>query len=262
MTSPTPTSQAVMPVLFLAHGAPPLLDDTGWIAELAAWSKALPRPRAIVVVSAHWEERPLALGATRPVPLIYDFYGFPERFYQLTYRAPGAPDVAQRIREILATAKIACVDQPDRGLDHGSYIPLMCMYPAADIPVLQISLPSEAPEELFAVGRALAPLGREGVLLIGSGFLTHNLRALRLRNTPAWASEFDAWSADVLARRDLDALLDYRSRAPGVGESLPTHEHFVPVIVAAGASGESPVSFPITGFWFGGAMTRRSVQFG
>ncbi|HEX7842646.1 MAG TPA: class III extradiol ring-cleavage dioxygenase [Kofleriaceae bacterium] len=264
MTSPTSTStsQPAMPVLFLAHGAPPLLDDTGWIAELAAWSKALPRPRAIVVVSAHWEERPLAIGATRPLPLIYDFYGFPERFYRLTYPAPGAPGVAQRIRELLAAANIACVDQPDRGLDHGSYIPLLCMYPAADIPVLQISLPSEAPEELFAVGRALAPLRRDGVLLIGSGFLTHNLRALSLRDTPAWASEFDAWSADVLARRDLDALLDYRHRAPGVRESLPTHEHFVPVIVAAGASGESPVSFPITGFWFGGAMTRRSVQFG
>ncbi|HEX2691362.1 MAG TPA: class III extradiol ring-cleavage dioxygenase [Kofleriaceae bacterium] len=253
---------ATMPVLFLAHGAPPLLDDPGWVGELAVWGKALPRPQAIVVVSAHWEERPLSIGATTPVPLIYDFYGFPDKFYRLQYPSPGAPEVAQRIRGLLASPKIACIDAPARGLDHGTYLPLMCMYPEADIPVLQISLPSQTPSELFAVGRALAPLRREGVLVIGSGFLTHNLRALSLRETPAWARDFDAWSADVIARRDIDALLDYRTQAPGVREALPTHEHFVPVIVAAGAAGESAVRFPITGFWWGGAMTRRSVQFG
>jgi 4,5-DOPA dioxygenase extradiol len=259
------TSTKPMPVLFQAHGAPPLLDDPGWIAELAAWARALPRPRAIVVVSAHWEERPLSIGAVRPLPLIYDFYNFPEKFYRLQYPSPGAPEVAQRIRELMAAAKIPCIDEPERGLDHGTYIPLMCMYPQADIPVLQISLPSQQPDELFAVGRALAPLRDEGVLVIGSGFLTHNLRALALRETPAWAHDFDAWSADVIARHDVDALLDYRRRAPGVRESLPTHEHFVPVIVAAGAAGaagETAVTFPITGFWWGGAMTRRSVQFG
>jgi 4,5-DOPA dioxygenase extradiol len=256
------TTSSSMPVVFLAHGAPPLLDDAGWIAELGAWAKALPRPTAVVVVSAHWEARPLSIGATRPLPLIYDFYGFPERFYQLQYPSPGAPGVAQRIRELLTASGIAWADEPERGLDHGSYVPLMCMYPAADVPVLQISLPSETPSELFAVGRALAPLRSEGVLIVGSGFLTHNLRALRLTETPAWARDFDAWSADAIARHDIDALLDYRHRAPGVRESLPTHEHFVPVLVSAGAAAESPVSFPITGFWWGGAMTRRSVQFG
>ncbi|HEX4419329.1 MAG TPA: class III extradiol ring-cleavage dioxygenase, partial [Kofleriaceae bacterium] len=248
-------STTAMPVLFQAHGAPPLLDDPGWIAELAAWAKALPRPRAIVVISAHWEAAPISIGAVEPVPLIYDFYGFPEKFYRLQYPAPGAPDVAQRIRGLLAAAQIPCVDEPARGLDHGTYIPLMCMYPEASIPVLQISLPSEQPAELFAMGRALAPLRHEGVLVIGSGFLTHNLRAMSLRATPAWASEFDAWSADVLSRHDVDALLDYRARAPGVRESLPTHEHFVPVIVAAGAAGDSAVQFPITGFWWDGPMT-------
>jgi 4,5-DOPA dioxygenase extradiol len=263
MTSPHRSgSSAVMPVLFLAHGAPPLLDDAGWVGELAAWGKALPRPRAIVVVSAHWAARPLAIGAVRPLPLIYDFYGFPERFYRVQYPAPGAPDIAQRIRELLTEARIPCVEDSERGLDHGTYLPLLCMYPEADIPVLQISLPSESPAELLAVGRALAPLRREDVLLIGSGFLTHNLRALGLRETPAWAFDFDAWSADVLARHDVDALADYRRKAPGVRESLPTHEHFVPVLVAAGAASESQVQFPITGFWMGGAMTRRSVQFG
>jgi 4,5-DOPA dioxygenase extradiol len=250
-----------MPVLFQAHGAPPLLDDAAWMRELADWAKALPRPKAIVVVSAHWEAHPLAIGATRALPLIYDFYGFPERFYQLEYPAPGAPDVAGRIRELLAAARVPHVDAPDRGLDHGTYIPLMCMYPAADIPVLQISLPSQQPAELFAVGRALAPLRNEGVLLVGSGFLTHNLRALGLRETPTWARDLDSWVADVLVRHDHDALIDYKVKAPGVVESLPTHEHFVPVIVAAGAAPDGQVTFPITGFWWGGAMTRRSAQF-
>src|SRR5689334_10131871 len=121
----TATMTNQMPVLFQAHGAPPLLDDPGWIAELAGWAKALPRPRAIVVVSAHWEARPLAIGAVRPLPLIYDFYGFPEKFYRLQYAAPGAPAVAARIRELMTGAGIAWVDEPARGLDHGTYIPLM-----------------------------------------------------------------------------------------------------------------------------------------
>src|SRR5262249_49081834 len=154
-------------------------------------------------ISAHWEERPLAIGATRPLPLIYDFYGFPEKFYRLEYASPGAPDVAQRIRSLLAAAKLPFIHEPERRLDHGPYIPLMAMYPAADIPVLQISLPSQDPKELLAVGRAIEPLRAEGVLVIGSGFLTHNLRALSLRETPAWAAELDAWCTDVIGRHDV-----------------------------------------------------------
>jgi len=256
------TRTTKMPVLFQAHGAPPLLDDARWMSELAAWAQALPRPKAIVVVSAHWEARPLSIGATRPLPLIYDFYGFPERFYRLQYKSPGAPDVAARIRGLVQGAGIETIDEPERGLDHGTYIPLMCMYPEAELPVLQISLPSLDPRTLFAMGNALAPLRDEGVLVIGSGFITHNLRALSLTQTPAWASDFDAWTADVVGRHDHDALLDYRAKAPGVRESLPTHEHFVPLIVAAGAAPGERVTWPITGFWFGGAMTRRSLQLG
>jgi 4,5-DOPA dioxygenase extradiol len=254
-----------MPVIFLAHGAPPLLDDAGWIAELGAWARALPRPRAILMISAHWEAAPLAIGATRPLPLVYDFYGFPERFYRLRYPSPGAPELAARVRALCDAAGIAHRDEPERGQDHGSYIPLLCMYPDADVPVLQISLPTLEPRPLYELGRALAPLRADGVLVIGSGFLTHNLRALSLRETPAWARDFDAWTADALARRDVAALLDYRARGPGVREALPTHEHFVPAIVAAGAASSAPaepVTFPITGFWFDGAMTRRSVQWG
>jgi 4,5-DOPA dioxygenase extradiol len=140
------------------------------------------------------------------------------------------------------------------------------MYPEADVPVLQVSLPSLDPNTLFELGRALAPLRDEGVLIIGSGFLTHNLRAIDLSPhaiAPAWASDFDAWAADALQRRDVDSLLDYRRRAPGVRLALPTHEHFVPALAALGASIDRPdaIRFPITGFAYG-SMTKRSVQFG
>jgi 4,5-DOPA dioxygenase extradiol len=255
-----------MPVLFVAHGAPPLLDMPGWVGELGRWADGLPRPKAILVLSAHWEARPTTLGATRPVPLVYDFYGFPEHHYRQKYAAPGAPALAERVRGLLAAAGQPVADDPHRGLDHGAYVPLVAMYPGADIPVLQVSLPSMDPRELYALGKALAPLRQEGVLIMGSGFLTHNLRAIDPRPNaapPSWASEFDAWSADVLRRQDVDALLDYKARAPGVRQALPTHEHFAPVVVAQGAAeGDAATpSFPIDGFWLGG-MTRRSVQFG
>jgi 4,5-DOPA dioxygenase extradiol len=157
-------------------------------------------------------------------------------------------------------------DEPERGLDHGAYVPLVAMYPDADVPVLQVSLPVLEPRPLYELGRRLAPLRREGVLVVGSGFLTHNLREVDPRGTsptPAWASELDAWAADVLARRDVDALLDYRSCAPGVRMALPTHEHFVPVIVALGASEDEPhgARFPITGYHWS-SLSKRSVQWG
>ena len=254
-----------MPVLFVAHGAPMLTDDAVWVAELAAWSKALPRPRAVLMVSAHWDARPPALGATTKVPLVYDFSGFDERYYQVKYPAPGAPELAGRTRELLLARSTPVRSAPERGLDHGAYVPLLCMYPEANVPVLQLSLPGLEPRALFEFGRALAPLREEGVLVVGSGFLTHNMRYGFSRETPAWAEEFDAWAADTLARRDVDALLDFESRGPAARMALPTTEHFAPVIVAAGAASErsDAVSFPITGFWrASGGFTRRSVQFG
>jgi 4,5-DOPA dioxygenase extradiol len=258
-------SRQRMPVIFLAHGSPLLLDDAGWVGELNQWAHALPHPKSLLMLSAHWEQKPVTLGATRTVPLVYDFYGFPARYYQVTYHAPGAPELAARVRQVLMKTQ-PVADASERGLDHGAYVPLVAMYPEANVPVLQVSLPTMEAPTLFALGRALAPLRREGVLIVGSGFLTHNLRALDLQPnpiTPAWAAEFDAWSADVLTRRDVDALLDYRNRAPGVRQALPTPEHFVPVVVAMGAVVEEPgaVQFPITGF-VAGSLTRRSVQFG
>jgi 4,5-DOPA dioxygenase extradiol len=254
----------LMPAIFLAHGAPPLLDDSLWMGQLRTWADAMPRPKAILMVSAHWEQRPVTLGATTTVPLVYDFYGFPQRYYDAKYPAPGAPELASRVRQLLAGSEPAR-DDPKHGLDHGAYVPLVAMYPEADVPVLQMSIPTMAPGPLVELGRSLAPLRQEGVLIVGSGFLVHNLRAARPggAGAPQWAIDFDAWSAEALAKRDVDLLLKYREIAPGVAMALPTHEHFVPVLIALGASLDQaePVTFPITGLWWG-AFTKRSVQFG
>ena len=252
-----------MPVIFAAHGAPVLLDDEKWVSELAAWAQAMPKPAGILMISAHWEQRPTTLGATRRVPLVYDFYGFPERYYRTTYPCPGAPGLAARVRELLAPQAIPCAAADQRGLDHGAYVPLVAMYPQADVPVLQISMPALDPEELFALGRALAPLREEGVLVFGSGFITHNMRYAFRPGIPEWARRFDEWAADALRRFDVDALKDFQRRAPDAALALPTWEHYAPLLVSAGAAGDGVpvVTFPITGFWMDGAFTKRSVQF-
>jgi len=241
-----------------------LLDDGVWMGELAAWAKAMPVPTGILMISAHWEQRPATLGATGSVPLVYDFYGFPEKYYRMTYPAPGAPGLAARVRELFRQKDTPLADDPGRGLDHGAYVPLMAMYPTADVPVLQLSLPGLVPDELVRLGRLLAPLRDEGVLIFGSGFLTHNMRFAFRPGIPAWAREFDAWTAQALERLDLDALRSFQSAAPGAQMALPTWEHFAPVLVAAGAAAEARVktTFPITGWWMDSAFTKRSAQFG
>jgi len=254
--------QTRMPVIFAAHGAPVLLDDPLWVSELRAWARAMPKPASILMVSAHWEQRPTTLGATQTVPLVYDFYGFPAKYYQTTYPSPGAPGLADRVRELLGRQNVAWADDDRRGLDHGAYVPLVAMYPEADVPVLQISMPALDSEELFALGRTLAPLREEGVLVFGSGFLTHNMRFAFRPGIPAWAREFDEWVADALRRFDVDALKDFQNRAPDAAQALPTWEHYAPLLVSAGAAGDAvpKVTFPITGFWMDGAFTKRSVQ--
>jgi 4,5-DOPA dioxygenase extradiol len=261
---PAPPRSDRMPAIFAAHGAPPLLDDAVWMEQLRGWGETLPRPKAILMISAHWEARPASLGATTPVPLVYDFYGFPERYYQTRYAAPGAPELASRVRELLRARGIAVRDEPQRGLDHGAYVPLVAMYPAADVPVLQLSLPALHAQELFTLGQALAPLRDEGVLIFGSGFLTHNMRYAFRPGTPEWAREFDQWVAEALTRLDVDALLEFQTRGPAAHTALPTWEHYAPLLVATGAAAEArpKVSFPITGWWMEGAFTKRSVQLG
>ena len=147
-----------MPVVFLSHGAPPLADDSVWSGELSKLSTDMGEPTAILVVSAHWEQAPLTIAATTTVPLYYDFYGFPERYYNVQYPAPGAPGLADRVRKLLERPGHTVHDDPERGLDHGAYVPLVEMYPDADVPVLQISMPTLDPATLLDVGRRMAPL--------------------------------------------------------------------------------------------------------
>jgi 4,5-DOPA dioxygenase extradiol len=256
-----------MPVLYLSHGAPPLADDALWTSQLAGWSAGLPRPAAILVVSAHWESAPVTLGATRTVPLVYDFWGFPERYYEVRYPAPGAPGLAARVRGLLGGPGTPVHEAPERGLDHGAYVPLAEMYPDADVPVLQLSLPTLRPERLLALGRRLAPLREEGVLIVGSGFFTHNLSEMSWgagpEEAPGWSREFDAWGREALERADVDALLDFEHASPAGRRAHPRTEHFAPLFVALGA-GEAELGgrqrTVIDGFW--GGLAKRSVQFG
>ena len=252
-----------MPALYLSHGAPPLADDPVWPGELAAWSADLPRPKAILMVSAHWEEAPLALGATTTVPLVYDFWGFPQHYYEVTYAAPGAPELADSVRKLLRAPGTPVQDVPDRGLDHGAYVPLVEMYPGADIPVLQVSMPTLDPQRLMEIGRRLAPLRDEGVLIVGSGFFTHNLRAISPDGTvPSVMAEFDDWGRRALEARDLDALLDFERKAPAGRLAHPRTEHFAPLFVTLGA-GEADLATQrstVEGFWMG--LSKRSLQLG
>ena len=253
-----------MPAVYLGHGAPPLLDDEGWTSELASWAAEMPRPKAILVVSAHWESVPLTLGATADAtPLVYDFYGFPERYYRMTYPSPGAPELAVEVAALMPDDE-SVHQLPDRGLDHGAFVPLMVMYPDADIPVLQMSMPTLDPERLFALGQRLRPLRDEGVMVMGSGFLTHGLQFLRDWRTdaepPGWSRDFDDWAADTFARGDVDDLMAFRDRAPGMPYAHPTVEHFAPLFVALGAADdpEAPPETPVDGFFYG--LAKRSVQ--
>ena len=249
-----------MPAVYLSHGAPPLADDPIWPGELSAWSAALPRPESILVISAHWENAPTSVSATRTVPLYYDFWGFPKHYYEVTYPAPGAPALAEAVRKLLGGQ---VHEHADRGLDHGAYVPLVEMYPQADVPVIQLSMPTLNPRELMDLGRKLAPLRDEGVLIMGSGFFTHNLRALSRDGSVASAmSEFDAWGRETLAAGDVDALLDFERKAPAARAAHPRTEHFAPLFVTLGA-GEAELSTQrsvIDGFWNG--LAKRSIQVG
>jgi 4,5-DOPA dioxygenase extradiol len=250
-----------MPAIYLGHGAPPLVDDPLWVVQLEAWARALPSPRAILMISAHWESAPLTIGATQDgVPLVYDFGGFAERYYRAKYPCPGAPGLAAQVRGLLAGNE-PVTDLPGRGLDHGAYVPLSVMYPDADIPVLQISMPTLEPERLMEIGRTLRPLRDEGILIIGSGFLTHGLPFLQDFRfdapPPGWSAEFDHWAAEALDSGDIDALLNFRS-APAARYAHPTTEHFAPLFVTLGAADAAAHVTTITGYWLG--LAKRSIQ--
>ncbi|MCV7153238.1 dioxygenase family protein [Mycolicibacterium pyrenivorans] len=253
-----------MPTVFLSHGAPPLVDDALWVSQLTAWSGELPTPSAILIVSAHWEAAPLTIGSTDAnTPLTHDFWGFPARYSDVTYAPPGAGGLASEVEALMPDSEPVRHDA-DRRLDHGAYVPLTVMYPHAAIPVLQISLPTLDPERLLSLGERLRPLRQNGVLIIGSGFTTHGLPFLTDPSPgaepPGWSVDFDHWTRERLAVGDVDSLIDFRTRAPGMPYAHPTIEHFSPLFVALGASGD-PGQRPkqvIDGYWMG--LAKRSIE--
>jgi 4,5-DOPA dioxygenase extradiol len=249
-----------MPALYIGHGAPPLLDDPTWSGQLAAWAQDLPRPKAVLIVSAHWESAPIMLSADN-AELVYDFGGFDPKYFTLRYDTPPATELAQRIAKMMPEP---VHQHTSRGLDHGAWVPMRIMYPDADVPVLQMSLPTQDPDRLMAIGKALQPLRDEGVLIVGSGFMTHGLPFLKSWALDAkpegWSSDFDAWAGEALARGDVDTLAAYRDKAPGMPYAHPTVEHYTPLFVTLGAATdpETPGLQVIDGFWLG--LSKRSLQ--
>ncbi|WP_455220953.1 DODA-type extradiol aromatic ring-opening family dioxygenase [Kaarinaea lacus] len=253
-----------IPTLFIAHSAPPLALDPVSGKDYHQLADSLPQADAILVFSAHWEGNQLAIGETsQHNSLIYDFGGFQPALYDLQYPAPGAPQLAEQIKELLDGQY--SLSLTTRGLDHGVWVPFIHLWPEADIPILQMSMPyNMSAQELFNLGRTLAPLRDQNVLIVGTGGITHNLRTVHPRPSsppPDWATEFDLWVENTLINHDYDNLIQWQSQAPHAKMNHPTPEHFRPLLIVAGAAPYEPVSFPITGFEWG-SMSRRSVQFG
>jgi 4,5-DOPA dioxygenase extradiol len=228
--------------IFLSHGAPTLpFEDVPARTFLQGLAASMPRPRAILVASAHWETRTPAVNAVMRNSTIHDFHGFPRELYSLSYPAPGSPELAERIADLLAASGLPASIDTQRGLDHGAWVPLMLAWPAADIPVIQLSLQSHlGPGHHFELGRALAPLTREDVLIIGSGSFTHDLsswRAQQGKPEPEWVTAFADWFISALHERRTCDLLAYRNIAPHAIRNHPTDEHLLPLFVSLGAAG-------------------------
>lgn len=251
-----------MPALYIGHGAPMMLDDPLWTSQLSAIAQGIATPKAILIISAHWESTPITLSSTKAnSPLVYDFGGFAPKFYEMQYNTPDSSALAARIAQLLP--KSQPIRQSERGLDHGAWVPLRVMYPDANIPVLQMSMPTSDPGLLMNIGKLLQPLKDEGVLIIGSGFMTHGLRYLRdwsvAAAPPAWSEEFDTWVAEALSHGDIDALSNYQELAPALAYAHPTVEHFTPLFITLGAAKQSD-AIPetlIDGYFIG--LSKRSI---
>ena len=251
-----------LPALYLSHGAPPTFEVAGWMSQMHTWSRELPKPEAILIVSAHWESDSIGITSTRPTELVYDFGGFADMYYRMRYDTPDPSDLAEQVLSVMPEGEHVC-EHRNRGLDHGAWVPLKVMYPAADIPVLQLSLPTHNTTALLTLGERLRPLREQGVLVIGSGYMTHGLPYIdwsRPDLVPGWSADFDSWVADALARGDVDELSHFRTRAPGLRYAHPTVEHFTPLFVTLGASSDptAGVQTAIDGFVVG--LAKRSFQ--
>ncbi|MBS0322044.1 MAG: dioxygenase [Proteobacteria bacterium] len=257
-----------LPTLFLSHGSPMTALDPGRAG--AAWqaiAARIPKPRAVLIASAHWDTAvPMLTGATR-LDTIHDFHGFPAPLYELRYDAPGAPDVAQRAAELLRGAGMAAGIDGVRGIDHGAWVPLRSMYPALDVPVVQLSVQSSrGTAHHWRLGAALAPLADEGVLIVGSGHATHNLRDWMLARQDGgralpYAAHFADWLAERIAARDADAVIDYRTREADGARAHPTEEHFMPLLVAWGAAAPDAAADRFHHEVVGGALAMDAYEF-
>jgi 4,5-DOPA dioxygenase extradiol len=246
--------------VFFAHGSPmsALGGDAHW-AALKRFGQLHLGARAIVIVSAHWQTRgQIRATCWEHARLVYDFSGFPDELYKITYPAPGDPALAARIP--------GATPETNRGLDHGAWVPLRLAWPDAHTPVVQVSLPAGSPEEVFALGRALRPLRDEGILIIGSGGIVHNLGLIHFSDKNSgvdpWAAEFDRWVAARIEKQDMQSLFDYAVSAPDAELAVPTPEHFAPIFIALGAAWpDERVQTIYEGFHYGN-LSMRSFAFG
>jgi 4,5-DOPA dioxygenase extradiol len=256
------------PTLFISHGSPTFALEPGIAgAALTALGQTLPRPQAVLVVSPHWTTREPRVATTSQPRTLHDFGGFPPALYQLQYPAPGAPDLAQRAIKVLRAAGWAAEADPQWGLDHGAWVPLRYVFAAADVPVFQVSLPARIDGPgAYAYGQALAPLADEGVLIVGSGSLTHNLYEVRFdapdTAAEAYALEFVEWIDQTLQRRDHARLQQTMALAPHAQRAHPTAEHLWPLVVAAGAAGAQAAVVRIPGGMTHGVLSMDAFRFG
>lgn len=259
-------SDGSLPAIYLAHGAPPTLDDTLWSSQLFTWSQSMPKPRGIVIISAHWEDAPTTISAPGiQRELVYDFGGFQQRYFDLSYNTPDATSLANDLKALFTGETIH--EDPKRGLDHGAWVPLMLMYPLADVPVVQLSMPTHDAQTLMKLGSRLKALREQGVLIIGSGFITHGLPFLtrehfsgQVSGGPSWSVDFDLWAAEALEKGDIETLSAFRDKAPGMPYAHPTVEHYTPLFITLGASDniETGVRTQIEGFSYG--LSKRSFS--
>jgi len=236
-----------LPTLFVPHGAPTFALDPGAAGEVMhRTAAALKKPRAVVIISPHWDTEIVSVGSAETLPTIHDFYGFPRALYELTYPATGSLEASHEVIAAIKKAGLPMVEVASQGLDHGAWIPLRLMFPNAEVPVIPVSVQSHlGVQGAYSLGRALAPLVDQGFLVIGSGNLTHNLGDYRIARqnggqVPAYVHDFPDWLAEKIMRHDISALLDYRQQAPDAVRAHPSDEHLQPLYVALGAAGNAP----------------------
>lgn len=254
------------PALFLSHGAPTFALEPGAAgAQLGALGRALRKPVAVVIVSPHWQTRGVEIGAASQPETVHDFGGFPSALYRIRYPAPGAPDVARRVQQALGDAGIQASLNERHGLDHGAWVPLMHLFPDADVPVVQVSMPVDLDAaKAHDLGRGLAALAQEDVLVIGSGSLTHNLYEFRTgpAEEAAYAREFSLWVRQAVVEGDRDRLVATLERAPHARRAHPTPEHFLPLLVALGAAQDVLPATVLDGGIRHGVLAMESYVFG